>query len=610
MARWRERQKSSNIDDRRGQAYQSPSVVDTILRNINNDLYSIGAQFAQPIKLRGGPGPMPKNKLGSGYAGRGTNPDRITQIIEGYLKQSNTQEKLTSPTIETLIKGAGGGTTSQEEASNILQFVASNQNNEGGFKGLTEEEILAYTLLGEAAGEGREGMAAVMHVIQNRANSGRFPSGLKDVALQKSGGTYQFDAWRRDLPSQFSKDSAEFKRALEVVRDVTSGRVADPTGGALHYYANTGANAIPRPYWFNPEAAEGPVQIGNHVFAATTPVVPRPAQPSSAVNAARYANTGQIDYLPASKEQLMAVVGRSQVPATPKVATPLPTGLVTRSVQSVPVNSSGQPVTVSPAEIRMAAAAGAYDANLTDRLISQMSGLAAQATPRQTVQPQSGVTRMDSVIVRKDGTVVPAVTRRDALPPGVRPNVPALPSSNSARENIREQQEEMRIIRQTQTVQVRNPKYVPPKTSAPGAGLSQDQLRALRATPGELAALNAPPEQLVVPEPEFIEKEIVIEKAVPVQQAAPAKTAQEVQYEQAVQTYNQRQWDLAQMLAHPDRYTPESVAAFASGSRTYSNPSAPGILLPTTTIDGRPRYTYGDSSNFSGSNNGSLSSSY
>jgi spore germination cell wall hydrolase CwlJ-like protein len=86
---------------------------------------------------------------------------------------------------------------------------------------LTEEEkaILAYTLLGEAAGEGRKGMEAVMHVIQNRSESGRYPASPRDVALQKSkGGTYQFTTWSprhgNDPVGTYSKSSKSYQTAL------------------------------------------------------------------------------------------------------------------------------------------------------------------------------------------------------------------------------------------------------------------------------------------------------------------------------------------------------------------------------------------------------------
>lgn len=136
----------------------------------------------------------------------------------------------------------------------------------------TEAEIVAYTILGEAAGEGPAGMAAVAQVIKNRANSGGYPSSPSKVALQKRNGTYQFTTWSPKFGNNptgtYRRSSPEFEQALKIAKAVLYGDLPDPTGGALNYYANSGTNAISAPGWFNNAATGGAVQIGNHVFAA------------------------------------------------------------------------------------------------------------------------------------------------------------------------------------------------------------------------------------------------------------------------------------------------------------------------------------------------------
>lgn len=138
---------------------------------------------------------------------------------------------------------------------------------------LTEAQrrIVALTLLGEAAGEGEEGMAAVLWSMVNRSNSGRYPSDLAAVATQKnSKGVHQYSTWNKKSlggnspDTRFSTTSPEFKRALGVIDRVLSGTVKDPTGGATHFYAKGSA----KPYWFEAEGPAGPVKIGNHYFAA------------------------------------------------------------------------------------------------------------------------------------------------------------------------------------------------------------------------------------------------------------------------------------------------------------------------------------------------------
>lgn len=204
---------------------------------------------------------------------------------------------------------------------------------------LTQKELnlLAYTLLGEAAGEGREGMEAVMWTIRNRAESGRYPDNPAAVATQKdSRGVHQYSAWNTkksggNAPkSRFSTSSPEFKEALEVAQRVMAGEVQDPTGGATHFYAE----GSPKPNWFEAEGPAGEVKIGNHRFAAR----------NTAIDAARTA---------AEATEAMTGGGRfNPRPVAPVVPERRPdtssessgSDLTTRTVQTVEINpSTGMP---------------------------------------------------------------------------------------------------------------------------------------------------------------------------------------------------------------------------------------------------------------------------
>lgn len=101
-------------------------------------------------------------------------------------------------------------------------------------------DISIRTILGEAGGESYTGQVAVMSVIQNRADyTGK---SLTDVIMQPG----QFSMWNSVTgyaggaqgqdPSRWVPGSPEYERAGKIYDDVTSGRVADPTGGALNYY--------------------------------------------------------------------------------------------------------------------------------------------------------------------------------------------------------------------------------------------------------------------------------------------------------------------------------------------------------------------------------------
>lgn len=167
---------------------------------------------------------------------------------------------------------------------------------------MTEEElrVLAWTLLGEAAGEGAPGMEAVAHVIRNRALSGRYPSNPAAVALQNNGsGYYQFSTWNPpaqggNLPrSRYNPSTSIFNEALSIVQKVFGpipGK--DPTQGATHYYAH---NTMSAPYWWSNEAKHGEKRIGNHTYATRYdyPEAPTPAERSM---------TSSLGYFPVDAE--------------------------------------------------------------------------------------------------------------------------------------------------------------------------------------------------------------------------------------------------------------------------------------------------------------------
>jgi spore germination cell wall hydrolase CwlJ-like protein len=140
----------------------------------------------------------------------------------------------------------------------------------------TDRDTAIRTMLGEAGGEGAEGMAAVAHVLVNRSRDPRWPSKISNVALQPK----QFSAWNTGAggnnPQKYSPDSDAYRRAGAVWDAVASGHHVDPTGGATHYYSPSGMKALVAdgsqsntvPAWLEQEASRsgGKIQIGGHVF--------------------------------------------------------------------------------------------------------------------------------------------------------------------------------------------------------------------------------------------------------------------------------------------------------------------------------------------------------
>lgn len=174
---------------------------------------------------------------------------------------------------------------SEAELANLISGTAATSTDAsvpvGGFR-VSQEQVRTpllnqteadrdfgiRTLLGEAAGEGQQGMAAVAHVIMNRMGSTRFNyKTVKDAVLADK----QFSTWNTgeggNDPSKWNPDSAQYKRAAQVWDAVTAGNHVDPTGGSTHYYSPRGMKNGQAPDWWNSEAKNGQVRIGNHIFA-------------------------------------------------------------------------------------------------------------------------------------------------------------------------------------------------------------------------------------------------------------------------------------------------------------------------------------------------------
>lgn len=124
-----------------------------------------------------------------------------------------------------------------------------------------QDIYLAKTIWGEARGEGLQGMQAVANVVMNRVNAASwYGASIKDVVLKP----YQFSCWNENDPNRAKIDKLSIEDlaasgALNVARQVISGKLKDITGGATNYHA-TSVN----PAWA--EKMTKTVQIGNHIF--------------------------------------------------------------------------------------------------------------------------------------------------------------------------------------------------------------------------------------------------------------------------------------------------------------------------------------------------------
>jgi len=142
-------------------------------------------------------------------------------------------------------------------------------------KNVTQEDLecLAQNIYHEARGESVQGMVAVANVTVNRALHPHFPNTVCGVVRQGDhyvnwkGNTQpvrhrcQF-SWYCDGRSDTIRNMRSWKVAMSIASAVLTGRQADNTGGATHYYNPHKAD----PVWKSDFQVVR--NVGNHVFLA------------------------------------------------------------------------------------------------------------------------------------------------------------------------------------------------------------------------------------------------------------------------------------------------------------------------------------------------------
>ena len=131
---------------------------------------------------------------------------------------------------------------------------------------MTDQDIMARTIFGEARGESHEGKLAVANVILNRFSlwdsHPHFGTGtIESVCLAP----WQFSCWNENDPNlaiikAVSFSDPVFAECLQIASDALIGGVEDNTNGATFYYAK----GSPLPKWaFGKDPC---AIIGNHFF--------------------------------------------------------------------------------------------------------------------------------------------------------------------------------------------------------------------------------------------------------------------------------------------------------------------------------------------------------
>lgn len=140
-----------------------------------------------------------------------------------------------------------------------------------GKRGQIPSDIV-YAMLGEAYGEGNEGLEAVAEVMGNRANSGRYPDNVLDVVNQPMAFSALNEGEGGNNPQgRFKALGPEYNEAEQAFMDA-AGNDVDPTQGATHYWATKDGE----PYWLEDEMERAGVtrddliRIGGHTFIPNT----------------------------------------------------------------------------------------------------------------------------------------------------------------------------------------------------------------------------------------------------------------------------------------------------------------------------------------------------
>jgi spore germination cell wall hydrolase CwlJ-like protein len=121
---------------------------------------------------------------------------------------------------------------------------------------LSERDLwcLTQNIFWEARGENDLGQAAVAHVTLNRVRAPAYPDSVCEVVWQPG----QF-SWTEDGRSDRMTDLDAIDKAVDITLAAARGKIKDPTGGALHYFAHRKV----RPDW-----AKGGFRfiLGEHTF--------------------------------------------------------------------------------------------------------------------------------------------------------------------------------------------------------------------------------------------------------------------------------------------------------------------------------------------------------
>lgn len=135
---------------------------------------------------------------------------------------------------------------------------------------LSDLEIFALTVYGEARGEKVEGQIAVANVIKNRCVAGKT---YKDVCLAP----YQFSCWNKNDPNRITLlelgerlllnqqvSLFHFRQIQYLIVGIDNGAILDNSNRAVNYLTKNLYKSEKAPRWA--KTMKVTAQIGNHIF--------------------------------------------------------------------------------------------------------------------------------------------------------------------------------------------------------------------------------------------------------------------------------------------------------------------------------------------------------
>ena len=116
----------------------------------------------------------------------------------------------------------------------ILEFIGEDEVQASNSSNVSDVQLLARAINGEARGEPYEGQVAVGAVILNRVKDSRFPNTIAGVI-------YQPGAFTAVADGQINVPIDESSTVVKAAQDALNGW--DPTDGAVYYFnPNTATN--------------------------------------------------------------------------------------------------------------------------------------------------------------------------------------------------------------------------------------------------------------------------------------------------------------------------------------------------------------------------------